>query len=379
MHLGIIPDGNRRWCRLHGLHMDQLMPHHTSCLLQLLKGGASHLREVGGVTEVTLYGLSADNVLKRTDGTLEHVYRMLDTLLCFALVGWLADGLSQRPGGVEFHEDRPSSPSPSPSPSPAVHTTTVVLADHHVQWLHATAAPRCAMSVLTALRQGLASSTTRGGSPGSLLSLPRVVFVGTAAERMPGDWVDLLRELAASADQDPGWEVEVEVRFAADDDDDAPVHVHNAGRGRVADALQLMQQCAQMRRQVLGVRFIGQMAMLPPHVVRVCSTVERVCSTVERTLTCRGREGAGVHINIALAYDPVAHSREVLLDDRTGGSQPIDMVVRTGGEQRSSGFFPLQTMYSEWFYTPCLFPDFTESELERMLCDFAARKRRFGA
>lgn len=55
-----------------------------------------------------------------------------------------------------------------------------------------------------------------------------------------------------------------------------------------------------------------------------------------------------------------------------------DLIIRTGGEQRSSGMMPWQSAYAEYYFSPLYFPDFNESELMLALQDFANRKRRFG-
>ena len=62
----------------------------------------------------------------------------------------------------------------------------------------------------------------------------------------------------------------------------------------------------------------------------------------------------------------------------TAGMPDPDLVIRTGGEKRTSGYLPWQSVYSELFFTPTLFPDFTPDELEKALGDFAQRDRRFG-
>lgn len=63
----------------------------------------------------------------------------------------------------------------------------------------------------------------------------------------------------------------------------------------------------------------------------------------------------------------------------TAGLPDVDLVVRTGGEKRLSGFLPWQSAYAELYFTDILWPDFNENELDRALEDFAARKRNFGA
>ena len=55
-----------------------------------------------------------------------------------------------------------------------------------------------------------------------------------------------------------------------------------------------------------------------------------------------------------------------------------DVVIRSSGEQRMSGFMPWQTAYSEIFFVEQYFPDFDFPMLERVAEQFRARKRRFG-
>ena len=56
-----------------------------------------------------------------------------------------------------------------------------------------------------------------------------------------------------------------------------------------------------------------------------------------------------------------------------------DLVVRTSGEQRLSGFLTWETAYSEIYWSQVHWPAFDEVELDRALEDFSARQRRFGA
>lgn len=57
---------------------------------------------------------------------------------------------------------------------------------------------------------------------------------------------------------------------------------------------------------------------------------------------------------------------------------PIDLVVRTSGEQRISNFYLWQSAYSELYFTDVLWPDFNEEEIDKALLWFASRNRRFG-
>ena len=55
-----------------------------------------------------------------------------------------------------------------------------------------------------------------------------------------------------------------------------------------------------------------------------------------------------------------------------------DLIIRTGGEMRTSNFLLWQSAYSEYYITPTLWPDFGPEELEQALAAFGGRERRFG-
>ncbi|SFN16397.1 undecaprenyl diphosphate synthase [Izhakiella capsodis] len=57
---------------------------------------------------------------------------------------------------------------------------------------------------------------------------------------------------------------------------------------------------------------------------------------------------------------------------------PVDLVIRTGGEQRISNFLLWQVAYAEFYFTNVLWPDFDEQVFEGALNAFAQRERRFG-
>ncbi|KKT97285.1 MAG: Isoprenyl transferase [Candidatus Collierbacteria bacterium GW2011_GWC2_45_15] len=62
----------------------------------------------------------------------------------------------------------------------------------------------------------------------------------------------------------------------------------------------------------------------------------------------------------------------------TAGIPDPDFIIRTGGDQRLSGYLPWQSVYAELYFTPILFPDFTPQELQNALDRFSSRDRRFG-
>lgn len=62
----------------------------------------------------------------------------------------------------------------------------------------------------------------------------------------------------------------------------------------------------------------------------------------------------------------------------TAGIPDPDMIVRTGGEQRLSGFLLWQSEYSELFFPSWYMPEFTPEKLDEVIAEFQRRKRRFG-
>ena len=62
----------------------------------------------------------------------------------------------------------------------------------------------------------------------------------------------------------------------------------------------------------------------------------------------------------------------------TADMPPLDLLIRTSGEQRLSNFMLWQAAYAELWFTETLWPDFTSAEFERALKDFGKRERRYG-
>jgi undecaprenyl diphosphate synthase len=56
----------------------------------------------------------------------------------------------------------------------------------------------------------------------------------------------------------------------------------------------------------------------------------------------------------------------------------IDLLIRTSGEERISNFLLWQVSYSEFYFTPTLWPDFTAKELGEIIENYEQRSRRFG-
>lgn len=135
---------------------------------------------------------------------------------------------------------------------------------------------------------------------------------------------------------------------------------------------------------------IGDIRRVPPDVG------EAITSAMQATSHC-----TGLHLVFALSYgsrqeiteavrklaDKVACGDiepadidEAMVDGAmsTAPTPDPDLVIRTSGEQRLSNFLLWQAAYSEFYFTPTLWPDFTETDLDQALQDYHRRQRRFG-
>jgi undecaprenyl diphosphate synthase len=83
------------------------------------------------------------------------------------------------------------------------------------------------------------------------------------------------------------------------------------------------------------------------------------------------------------AANPTLHASQLTQEQlaqhlSTAGMPDVDLLIRTGGEQRISNFLLWQVAYAELYFTDTLWPDFDEAELSKALYWYATRERRFG-
>ncbi len=71
-------------------------------------------------------------------------------------------------------------------------------------------------------------------------------------------------------------------------------------------------------------------------------------------------------------------SRELYTGDELGNIPDPDLIIRTSGEERLSNFLLWQAAYSEFAFTPVMWPEFTREEFKKILDDYSNRDRRFG-
>jgi undecaprenyl diphosphate synthase len=93
----------------------------------------------------------------------------------------------------------------------------------------------------------------------------------------------------------------------------------------------------------------------------------------------RAAAGAAARGELGTVLDEEGFAR--LLGEADGRAEPVrdvDLLIRTGGEQRLSDFLLWECAYAELWFTPVLWPDFGPAQLAAALADFRKRERRFG-
>ncbi len=133
----------------------------------------------------------------------------------------------------------------------------------------------------------------------------------------------------------------------------------------------------QVKMRVIGdlARFDDGLQKAIEEVVKLTKDNTRI--TVTLALNYGGRDE--LVRAIKKVPDPQKVNEKALSDllDTAGIPDP-DFIVRTGGEQRLSGFLLWQSEYSELYFPTWFMPDFTTERLDEVIQEFGNRKRRFG-
>ena len=119
----------------------------------------------------------------------------------------------------------------------------------------------------------------------------------------------------------------------------------------------------------IGLNIIGDMILLP-------IDIQLMIQKLKKRFT-----GKKYILNLALAYDyykDILNEKDKENENYNRNQSNIDLVFRSGGEQRLSGFFPTKTIYSELFFNNKLFLDITIDDIHNVLIEYNKRERRYG-
>ncbi len=155
--------------------------------------------------------------------------------------------------------------------------------------------------------------------------------------------------------------------------------------------LYLRQEVAELHREGVRIRFIGDCARLEPEIVSLIEMSEQ-----------KTKANTVIDLIIALSYgsrqEITGAARQLAEDAAAGRIDPADideqmlsnrlftadipdpdLIVRTSGEKRISNFLLWQAAYAELVFLDVLWPDFSRDDLARCIEEFGRRERRYGA
>jgi undecaprenyl diphosphate synthase len=149
----------------------------------------------------------------------------------------------------------------------------------------------------------------------------------------------------------------------------------------------LQTEISQFIDQNIRLRVIGDRLLLDDDLQQLITNLEHQTAHHNSLTVCIALS-YGSRQEICRAVQRYYHTHQTIPhhftpDDLAGylDSNDIpdpDLIIRTGGELRLSNFLLWQSAYSELFFTPILWPDFTESHLQEAIHHYAKRERRYG-
>ncbi len=148
----------------------------------------------------------------------------------------------------------------------------------------------------------------------------------------------------------------------------------------------LKKRIEELDRKNVRMHLIGDIESLPDDIRKeLAAAVDRTKSNTGTVVTFAINYGGRNELVRAIRSivqehaDPDTISKEYISKHIDTKNLPDpDLVIRTGGDKRTSGFMLWQSEYSEYAFVDKLFPDFTSSDLKQCVEDFLHRQRRFG-
>jgi undecaprenyl diphosphate synthase len=154
----------------------------------------------------------------------------------------------------------------------------------------------------------------------------------------------------------------------------------------------LVSEVARCVTNGVRMRIIGRRDRIPSELLRAITNAERA-TRHGRTLDLRIAVDYSARDAILRAAQKLARNgdsgdlperesfAELLarVDHGPGKSKDVDLLIRTGGEQRLSDFLLWECAYAELYFTRRMWPEFSAADLREAVEEFHARERRFGA
>ena len=148
----------------------------------------------------------------------------------------------------------------------------------------------------------------------------------------------------------------------------------------------LSKEIGNIHKEGIKFKVIGRRELLPQALQKLIEEAELLTKDNQRGI-----------LNLAISYggreEIIEAVRRIIKDGiplgditekkfksylYTAGLPDPNLIIRTSGEQRTSGFLLWQSAYSEWYFCQKYWPDFLESDLDEALEEYGRRQRRFG-
>lgn len=153
--------------------------------------------------------------------------------------------------------------------------------------------------------------------------------------------------------------------------------------------LYLSNESKKLKKEGVRLRVIGSRQRFSPKLLKAIEKAESIACEGDRTLVIAADYGG--QWDITQAAQQVAATvlegsktvEEITAEDLSGclataDLPPLDLLIRTGGEQRISNFLLWQAAYAELYFCDDLWPDFDKKSLAKAVDCFMQRQRRFG-
>ncbi len=145
----------------------------------------------------------------------------------------------------------------------------------------------------------------------------------------------------------------------------------------------LLRDAEEMKEKGIRLRIVGQRERFSSDVQEAFVQAENITKEGSKTLWLAisyGGRAEILHAVNTLIQEGKTNISETDFENTlwTAGMPDPDIIIRTSGEQRVSGFLPWQGVYSELFFTKTYWPGFSREEFNEILKEFSERERRHG-
>jgi len=152
----------------------------------------------------------------------------------------------------------------------------------------------------------------------------------------------------------------------------------------------LDREAKELHENGVKIRFIGDLTAFSPEMQqKIDKAMSQTADNQRMTLNVAANYGGRWDIvNAARKTAQAFASGSITLEQidegyfseqaTLGGSSDPDLFIRTGGEMRISNFLLWQCAYTEFFFSPVLWPDFSPAVFDQVIATYRSRERRFG-